>query len=91
MVRRITDFGHFSHHVAHLIYNEGKIADVSLMEETKFTPSSWKVWKQKLIEKFSITGYDVIKDGMRRKFQAYYDKKEKQWGFVFLGLPDSNS
>jgi len=61
------------------------------MEETEFTPSSWKVWKQKLIEKFSITGYDVIKDGMRRKFQAYYDKKDKQWGFVFLGLPDSNS
>ena len=84
MVRRTTDFGHFSHHVAHLIYNKGKIADVSLMEETKFTPSSWKVWKQKLIEKFSITGYDVIKDGMRRKFQAYYDKKDKQWGFNFL-------
>jgi hypothetical protein len=84
LVRRTTDFGHFSHYVAHLIYNEGKIADVSLMEETKFTPSSWKVWKQKLIEKFSITGYDVIKDGMRRKFQAYYDKKDKQWGFNFL-------
>ena len=91
MARRTTDFGHFSRHVAHLIYNEGKIYDVILMEKTEFTPSSWKAWKSKLIEKFSITAYDVIMDGIKRQFQAYYDKKEKQWGFNFLENPETNS
>ena len=91
MARRTTDFGHFSKYVAHLIYNEGKIADVLLMEETKFTPSNWKAWKSKLIEKFSITTYDVVWDGIKRQFQAYYDKKEKQWSINFLELSDNNS
>ena len=88
---RTTDFGHFSRHVAYLIYDKVKIADVLLMEETEFTPSNWKAWKSKLIEKFSITAYDVVMDGIKRQFQAYYDKKEKQWSINFLELSDNNS
>ena len=91
MARRTTDFGHFSRHVAYLIYDKVKIADVLLMEETEFTPSNWKAWKSKLIEKFSITTYDVVWDGIKRQFQAYYDKKEKQWSINFLELSDNNS
>ena len=58
--------------------------DVTLMEKLNFTPPNWKIWKPKLIEKFSLGKYTatVRESGKEIQYQVMYSKKTKTWNLV---------
>jgi hypothetical protein len=60
-----------------------KLLDVEIMTSLDFSPSSWKVWKPKFVEKSRIMEVSVknndgeaINEGL-----IEYDKKKKLWKF----------
>lgn len=85
-MKRTGDFNHFSEAARRYILEENGLADVLLMEKLNFTPSNWKVWKSKLIEKFSC--YTYTKKGEETdeeiKYEIIYDKKEKMWKVNYI-------
>ncbi len=59
-----------------------KVYDVDLMEELGFSPTSWKVWKPKFIEKAIITKFTDKMDDDRDEYHIInYDKKKKIWSY----------
>jgi len=62
------------------VREQGSVHDVRLMQNLDFSPQSWRVWKPKLIEIFSIhtfaKSYDDKEEG---KIKIEYSKKEKLW------------
>jgi len=61
-----------------VISREGSVHDVVLMQQLGFTPPSWKIWKPKLIEIFSINTFSKL-DSKTGKIKIEYSKKEKLW------------
>ena len=53
------------------------IHDVKIMVFLEFSPTSWKVWKPKLIEYYLDEEYNF--DNSEERFQISYDKKTKIW------------
>jgi len=80
-LKRTGNFEHFSNHARRLIIDEGIMPDVTLMEKLNFTPPSWKIWKPKLIEKFSLGKYDgtIKESGKKIQYQITYNKRAKTW------------
>ena len=78
---RTRDFTHFSEVARRLIIEEGEMPDVILMEKLHFTPPNWKIWKPKLIEKFSVVKYTGTGDESKKEiqYQILYSKKTKTW------------
>ena len=62
------------------VKEQGSVHDVVLMQQLEFTPQSWRIWKPKLIEIFSIrtfrksSGRDEV-----GRIKIEYNKKEKLW------------
>ena len=66
-----------------IVKEQGSIPDVMLMQLLGFTPPSWKVWKPKLIEIFSIKTFPKSYDDKEAgKIMIEYNKKEKLWRAV---------
>lgn len=58
----------------------GKLLDVELMSSLDFSPTSWKVWKPKFIEKSRIMEIPLTRNGeTKREGLIEYDKKKKLW------------
>jgi len=62
-------------------YYEPEVPDFRVMEELHLTPSMWKVWKPKFIEKFGIDLLNKLdtKTGKSTAVRINYDKKQKMW------------
>jgi hypothetical protein len=85
-LKRTSDFGHFSDCAKQYIVEAYGLPDVLLMEKLNFTPSNWKVWKSKLIEKFSLCTYTTISEGTDNEieYKIIYNKKEKMWKINYI-------
>jgi hypothetical protein len=85
-LRRTLDFEFFTERVRKLIAGEveGEMSDVILMVKLKFTPPSWKIWKAKLIEWFSLKRYTgTIKgSGEKVQYKIVYIKTAKTWNVI---------
>ena len=57
---------------------EGSMHDVILMLRLGFSPPSWKIWKSKLAEMFSINTFSKL-DSKTVRIKIEYSKKEKLW------------
>ncbi|AJW71230.1 hypothetical protein [Nitrosopumilus adriaticus] len=66
-----------------IIFENHNVPDVLLMEELRFTPHTWKVWKSKFIERsrYSICKRKNYETKKEISFQVVYDKKQKMWKF----------
>lgn len=63
-----------------IIDNDSMMEDYRLMEILKLTPTSWKVWKPLLIQKFSSEKFNVINNNNEKEIhQIEYIKKTKMW------------
>jgi hypothetical protein len=61
-----------------------KVLDVNLMTELGFSPTSWKVWKPKFIEKSNskiIPLYDENRENVVSNAMIEYNRKKKWWEF----------
>jgi len=70
-------------YLVQVIFDNHYVPDVLLMEELRFSPHSWKVWKSKFIERSCYgtqtkTQYDTKKEVT---FKIIYDKKQKMWKY----------
>ena len=83
-MKKTRDFVHFSDYVRRLIVKEGIMPDVTLMEKLNFTPSNWKIWKPKLIEKFSLGKYTatIRESGKKIQYRIVYIKINKTWNLI---------
>ncbi len=85
-MKRTRSFEDLTEHVRKLIAREGEgeILDVILMVKLNFTPPSWKIWKPKLIEWFSLKKYTGISDESREKisYRIVYIKTMKTWNLI---------
>ena len=60
------------------------LPDVTVMSELGFSPSSWKVWKPKLIEKGKV----ALLSKNKENFMAEYYKKKKIWSIRRFSLEE---
>jgi len=63
------------------VIEQGSVHDVRLMQHLDFSPQSWRVWKLKLIEIFSIQTFSKS-DSKTGKIKIEYNKKEKLWRVI---------
>jgi len=62
---------------------EGSMHDVILMLRLGFSPPSWKIWKSKLAEMFSIKTFSKLGDDSGTvRIKMEYNKKEKLWSVI---------
>ena len=57
----------------------GLLPDVLLMENMKYSPTSWKVWKPKFIEKSRHSYFTKMRDDVTSYHMVEYAKKRKIW------------
>ena len=68
-----------------------KVLDVNLMTELGFSPTSWKVWKPKFIEKSNskiIPLWDENNEDVVSNAMIEYNRKKKWWEFHELNEQD---
>jgi len=63
------------------VEEEGSMHDVILMLRLGFSPPSWKIWKSKLAEMFSINTFSKL-DSKTVRIKIEYSKKEKLWRVI---------
>jgi len=63
------------------VIEQGSVHDVRLMQHLDFSPQSWRVWKPKLIEIFSIQTFGKS-DSKTGKIKIEYSKKEELWRVI---------
>ncbi|MBC8515618.1 MAG: hypothetical protein H8D31_00025 [Nitrosopumilus sp.] len=85
MTKKI-DFEEKWNKLAHIIHESSrkKVLDVILMSELGFSPSSWKVWKPKFIEKASCKVIPILDENQENivsTAMVEYNKKKKWWEF----------
>jgi hypothetical protein len=77
---RPRDFQHMAKYARQMIINNDSLMkDYRLMEELKLTPTSWKVWKPLLIQKYSSEKYNCTNNNKEETYQIDYIKKTKMW------------
>ncbi len=81
VLTRPRDFQHMAKHARKMIISNDRIMpDYQLMEILKLSPTSWKVWKPVLIQKYSLETYDYTNEkGESGIYRVEYIKKEKTW------------
>ena len=76
-----TDFPFKWKRLIHYLEESGvnSLPDVLLMENMKYSPTSWKVWKPKFIEKSKYSYFTMVRDDVTQYEMVEYDKKRKIW------------
>jgi len=79
--------------LARIVFLLKSVPDVIMMERLDFSPSSWKVWKSKLIEKAMYHTADVFSNEENREIQIKikYIKKDKKWEWEDCAHIENNS
>ena len=79
------DFGQKWQKIAKILFNsqDHTQPDVKIMFGLDFTPTSWKVWKPKLIEMANVQETDIVEkddEGMKIfRCKITYEKKTQSW------------
>jgi len=82
---RPKNFQQLSNKLGFFVYDNERedVPDWLVMENLGFTPTMWKVWKPKFIEKFQNYFFwkNNEKTGTQKKFGVQYEKKSKMWSW----------
>ena len=80
---RPIDFGEKFRQLTDIVKGSKEMSDVKLMEFLGFSPSSWKAWKPKFIEKIKeekFEGFDET--GKPTFFHIVYGRTSKKWKWI---------
>ena len=82
MTQRIP-FSNKWNYLVSTVFDHVLVPDVLLMEELRFTPHTWKVWKAKFIERSKYGTQKKIHYTTKKEviFKITYDKKGKMWSY----------
>ena len=82
MTQRIS-FSNKWNYLVSTVFDHVLVPDVLLMEELRFTPHTWKVWKAKFIERSKYGTLKRIHYTTKKEviFKIIYDKKGKMWSY----------
>ena len=82
MTQRIS-FSNKWNYLVSTVFDHVLVPDVLLMEELRFTPHTWKVWKAKFIERSKYGTQKKIHYTTKKEviLKITYDKKGKMWSY----------